>query len=128
LVVGWTLAAAGAGCGSSVAGDCFGRECDTGSDSDTDADTDADADSDSDGDSDTATDSDSSTQADEHVDCEAEPETCEDIGATEEAQGFGCCFEGAVYFCQAGFLDSIDCEAQGYACGYAPGWDMMDCI
>jgi hypothetical protein len=122
------LATVGIGCGSSVAEDCFGRDCDAGGD--TDADTDADGDSDSDGDSDTGTgtDTDSSTQHAEHVDCEAEPLLCEDIGSGEQEQYFGCCFEGSVYFCQSGVLDSIDCEAQGYVCGYSESFEVMDCV
>jgi hypothetical protein len=124
------LAAAGIGCGSSAAGDCFGRDCDaggdTGGDTDTDADTDVDADSDADSDTGTATDTD--TNPPEHVDCEAEPLACEDIGETEEAQYFGCCFEGSVYFCQTGVLGSIDCDQQGYSCGYSESFEVMDCV
>jgi hypothetical protein len=121
-------------CGPSAAEDCFGRECDAGGDSDTDVDSDSDTDSDSDSDADTdsdtdtSTDTDSTTDAPEHVDCEAEPLTCLDIGETEEQQYFGCCFEGTVYFCSSGILGSIDCEGQGYACGYSDAFEVMDCV
>ena len=128
LLVSALIAAAAIGCGSSVAEDCFGRECDAGGDADTDTDVDTDADTDTDGDTDTDTTTDSSTEAPEHVDCDAEPLACEDIGATEDDQYFGCCFEGAVYFCQSGILDSIDCEDQGYVCGYSDNFEVMDCV
>jgi len=118
------------GCGSSVAEDCFGRECGAGGDTDTDTDTDADTDSDSDSDTDTDTETstDTSTNAPEHVDCAEQPQTCEDVGATEQEQYFGCCFEGSVYFCQSSVLDAIDCEEQGYVCGYSESFEVMDCV
>jgi len=128
------IAAAWIGCGPSAADKCFGRECDagsdTGTDTDTDTDIDADTDADTDGDTDTetGTDTGTDTQPAEHVDCEEQPEECADIGETEEAQYFGCCFEGSVYFCQSGILESIDCEQQGYVCGYSESFEVMDCV
>jgi hypothetical protein len=67
-----------------------------------------------------------STLSDAGVDCEAEPSECADLG-DEAAQHFGCCFEGTVYWCAGGTLDSIACEAYGYLCGYSETSDFMDC-
>jgi hypothetical protein len=62
------------------------------------------------------------------VGCESEPSACADIGATEEEQFFGCCFEGAVYWCDGGALKSIACEDNGYLCGYSTAGDFVDCV
>jgi hypothetical protein len=65
--------------------------------------------------------------ADAGVECESQPSSCEDLG-DEQAQHFGCCFEGSVYWCESGTLESIDCAAGGYLCGYSETGDFMDCI
>ena len=65
--------------------------------------------------------------ADGGVTCEDQPASCEDLG-DQNAQHFGCCYEGVVYWCEGETLESIDCLAGGYVCGYSESSDFMDCI
>jgi hypothetical protein len=71
---------------------------------------------------------DGGTEDDSDSDCPAEPASCEDIGESEEAQYFGCCFGGSVYFCEGGELKTIDCEDDGNDCGYNAKGNFMDCV
>ena len=69
----------------------------------------------------------SGTGADGGVTCESAPGACADLG-DDAAQQFGCCFEGSVFWCDADVLESIDCQAGGFLCGYSESGDFMDCI
>jgi hypothetical protein len=101
---------------------------DADTDSDTGSDTDTDADTDTDTDTDSGTETDTETDTYPFVECEDEPIECDDIGSTEDEQFFGCCFENAVYWCEGGPLDMIDCSPSDTVCGYNVYGDHMDCI
>ena len=98
------------------------------SDGGPDTDTDADSDTDTDSDSDT----DSNSDSDSDVTCESVPETCEDIGATEDEQYYGCCMGDTVFNCfdigEGWQLYSRDCSLLDMECGYDADKDAMGCI
>jgi hypothetical protein len=86
-----------------------------------------------DGDTDTDTEQDSyslPTDTSEGY-CQEEPVYCSDVGPTPAHQYMGCCFDGALYWCWEQdqiWVDSIDCELNGGACGYDPQSEWMDCL
>jgi hypothetical protein len=67
-------------------------------------------------------DADTGPDPETYVACDGEPASCEDIGATEDEQLYGCCLDGTVYWCQQygeqWLLVWKDCAALGLACGY----------
>ena len=97
-----------------------------------DSDSGADSDSGSEVDTGEETDSDTGVDTEHYVACEGQPEECEDIGPDEEAQFYGCCFEGTVYWCQdygdTWLMIWKDCEAQGLDCGYLAEQGFLWCI
>ena len=64
--------------------------------------------------------------------CDAEPTTCDDIGADEAAWWFGCCVGDLLFYCGEDggdwLLNEVDCTAGGELCVYDPESDYMDCL
>lgn len=78
------------------------------------------------------TESDTGVDTEHYVACDGKPSACEDIGPDEDAQFYGCCFEGTVYWCQ--YLGSSwlmvwkDCEALGLDCDYLSEQGFLWCV
>ncbi len=65
--------------------------------------------------------------------CSVVPKSCQDIGASADAQGYGCCADNFVYYCDpddAGgmTLNYNDCANKNRVCGYKSSISAMGCI
>jgi len=87
--------------------------------SDNDTDTETDTTSDTDTDTETDIDTDTETTSDpNHINCEAEPLDCLDVGYSESVQFYGCCWQDVVYWCNdPKLLRSNDCTEKNMVCG-----------